>query len=246
MKTMHLVMKLTVTLAVVGLAGNTRGASITVGATAPATDVIIQQLANETWDDIRWTANSTAGWKELRQTFTAPSNFTLDKISYLVEQDNPFPTAGLTMRVDVLSTTNVDTPTGTSLLGPENGVTPSFSLDTKTWMTLDVANVALTSGNVYVLVFGFDSLNTSIPHRLGNGDDTTGGVWYDTNDPYTGGKAFRFLNGANSTASGWTLTSGRDLAFVIQGFETVGGVPEPSSVFLLAIGGLLVWRRVRK
>jgi hypothetical protein len=220
------------------------GSGITVSATAPVDNIAISQTVLSTYSNgeggpyeaIRKTANNASSWREVGQTFTVESSFTLDKISLIVSQSSARPASGLSLYMDVYSATSVSSHHGGSLTGyPDTGIMPliptthSTAYPTPTpadalfWMTFDVANVALTPG-IYGFRIGHDTPDFSLNYQLGESSLDIGGIYMHRFDPnldpadvdiYAGGQAYRYHPFNGSLASGFTdgLT---DLAFVLQ------------------------------
>jgi hypothetical protein len=222
--------RLAISLVFILFAAPAFSAIITVDDTgaAPSTNVVIQQLTQDGVGDMRRTSDVTTSWRDFVQTFTAPSNFTLDKISVLIGQDVPFPTNGQVLKIDLFSTASLGTPSGTSLLsGGETGTTPSYTSNTERWMTFDIADTALTSSGLYGFRIGFNA--TGSTNRLGGGTNDFGGVYYSGENPYADGRIFRITGGSTITAG----YENRDMGFVLQGV-----VPEPQSFLLAGLGVL--------
>jgi hypothetical protein len=209
------------------------GADITVSASAPTTNVEISQTTISSYSNpeggpyeaIRKTANSVSAWREVGQTFTAASTFTLDKISLMVSQSDQFPASGLSLYMDVWTAANEASHSGTSLTGfPKTGmIMPTIPRHASTpapesaivWMTFDVANVELTPG-IYGFRFGNDTADFSINYQLGSSSLDVGGIYLNRGgNPLAGGQMYRFHPSNGTVNSGFTdgLT---DLAFIIQ------------------------------
>jgi hypothetical protein len=232
------------------------GATITVDDTGapPTTDVIFQLLTQDQATDIRRT-NDTTGRRDYVQTFTVTSPFSLDAVSVLVAQD-PDRGFGQPLRFEIFSTTDFNTPFGTNLAGfPETGVHPTYtknvdngpSFDTggdvndvqnRRWLRIDIADVTLTNG-VYGFRIGFDTAASA--NFIGNGNIDLGGIFFDTSNPISDGRAFRIDSNGTANVGFGPL---RDLSYVFQGTP----VPEPSSICLGIIGllGLNIVGRNRR
>jgi hypothetical protein len=209
--------------------------TITGSATAPTSDVVVSQTARDSSSDLVWRSDAH---QSFGQTFTAPANFVLDKISYLVFQEDASDRsdAGLTMKVDVFSAASETVTSGTSLLsGGESGVTPAFGKGAFRWLTFDVSNIALTGGSVYGITidyaFSLDHPTVAGGHKIGGGDPA--GMQFVGGNVFAGGEAFRLTNGSSS------LSANQDLAFVLQEAEIV---PEPASSMLFVIGAMVTCR----
>jgi hypothetical protein len=209
--------------------------TITGSATAPTTDVVVSQTTRDNSSDMLWRSD---GHQSFGQTFTAPANFVLDKISYLVFQEDAEDRsdAGLTMKVDLFSAASEAVTSGTSLLsGGESGVTPAFGKGAFRWLTFDVSNIALTGGSIYGITidyaFSLDHPTVAGGHKIGGGDPA--GMQFVGGNVFAGGEAFRLTNGSSS------LSANQDLAFVLQEAEIV---PEPASSMLFVIGAMVTCR----
>jgi hypothetical protein len=207
--------------------------TITGSASAPGTNVVVSQTARDSSSDLQWRSDFH---QSFGQTFTAPSNFVLDKISYLVFQENAADRsdAGLTMKVDVFNAASQAATSGTSLLsGGESGVTPAFGKGAFRWLTFDITDVALTSGSVYGITIDFafllDHPGVAGGHKIG-GDDPAGMQFLGGN-AFGGGQAFRLFNGSSN------MPENQDLAFVLQEAEVV--IPEPASSVLFLVGAMI-------
>jgi hypothetical protein len=216
------------------------------GAT-PSSKVALQQLSYDNWSDMRRTGTG-GNWRDFAQTFTVSSSFRLDKVSILVAQDPNFPAAGQNLKINLFSTSNINTPTGPSLLGGgETGVTPSYTrnidngpdtgtpgdpndVQNRRWMTFDIADVQLTGGQIYGYRIGFN--NQSSSSRLGGGDIDLGGVFLHRGNVYADGRGFRLDNNGTTPNSGFPANN--DFAFILHRL-----VPEPSTLLLTSIG--ILW-----
>jgi hypothetical protein len=211
-----------------------KASTITTSAAQPTGNIEISQLlvnGEFPHEQIRKTA--TSGWRELGQTFTVTTGFTLDKISVKFNQAAAGATAGMSLYVDVFQSDDVSTDfVGPSVIGyPDTGTTGPFTVSTDLWMTFDLPDVALAPGG-YGFRIGFDTGDFNTAYQLGFSSLDEGGLKVTrVGDPdYTGGSMFRRL----PNTSGTTFPA-QDLAFVIQ------GVPEPSAVMLagFALLGLI-------
>jgi hypothetical protein len=201
-------------------------AMVTMSPIAPTGDIEVSQLNREFSEDIRWNGPATGITfkRDLVQTFTPTSTFMLDRISVRVLQDTEATipdlwTGGLTLLVDVFSTANIDTPSGSSLLGGgETAITPMFNKGELVWLTFDLnAPIQLTANQAYGLKFGFAFESAMNPRNRLGGGTVDGGLSYHTGsegaaDQYAGGRMFRYRGGVLDT--GWPNAS--DLTFVLQ------------------------------
>jgi hypothetical protein len=214
--------------------------TITGSATAPTSDVVVSQTSRDDSSDLQWRSDFH---QSFGQTFTAPSNFVLDKISFMVFQENASDRsdAGLTMKVDVFSAASQAATSGTSLLsGGETGVTPAFGKGAFRWLTFDISDVALTGGSVYGISIDFafllDHPAVAGGHKIGG--DSPAGMQFIGGNVFAGGQAFRLFNNTSN------MPANQDLAFVLQEAEVI---PEPTSAMLAGIGvGLVGFARRRR
>lgn len=95
-------------------------------------------------------------------------------------------------------------------------------------MTWTFANDAIAKGTSYAYVL---ATNTTAATVADSSNLKTAAFELDTGNPYTGGQAYR----ANGTTSDW------DNAFELK----TSTIPEPGSLALLGLGGLLIARRRR-
>jgi hypothetical protein len=210
------------------------GSTITTSATEPTGSVEISQTtlstdAGSPFEAIRKTApNNVSAWRELGQTFTVESAFTLDKISLKVSQWDDLPTAGLSLFMNVWTAADVTSFTGTSLAGfPDTGITPTFPThpanpapeSARVWMTFDVTNLALTPG-IYGFTVGFDTVDFAAAYQLGSSPMDIGGIYLNRGgNPYAGGQMFRH-HPSNGTSGGGFGDGLSDLAFFLQSAPT--------------------------
>jgi hypothetical protein len=208
--------------------------AITSSASAPTSNVVIDQTSISSYSNpegypfeaIRKTQpSSVSAWREVGQTFTVGSTFTLDKIALMVSQSDLFPSSGLSLYMDVWTAANVAAHSGTSLTGfPGTGIMPLIPVhdvvgqapdEAIVWMTFDLPNVELTPG-IYGFRLGFDTPDYMMSYQLGSSGFDIGGIYLNRGgDPYAGGQMFRFHPSNGSLGSGFTdgLT---DLVFSLQ------------------------------
>jgi hypothetical protein len=225
-----------------------QASTITVSASQPTGNIEISQLMADPGDVftryeqvVRRSATVSNNYRELGQTFTVTSGFTLDKISVLSLQPSGTPEApygylnnNLPLYMDVFPVDNTSDFIGASLAGyPDAGTSGAFNYNTEYWMTFDVANSALSPGT-YAFRIGFSGVNGA--NSLGDRSTGEGGiaVWRSTSnspdpsiDPYPDGAMFRRFPVTETYNQPAT-----DLVFIIQG----AAIPEPSAFALAGFG----------
>lgn len=213
--------------------------TITNSGSAPNTNVAVSQTTFDDSSDLVWRNVAGPEHQYLGQTFTPSTSFTVDKISFLVRQENAGDRsdAGHTITVEIFSAASESAILGTTLLS-ESGITPAYGKTSNQWLTFDVSNtVSLTAGLIYGINIDYAFLANGPMaggHKIG-GDAPAGLQRNSSSDPLSGGQAFRIFNGAPQGIAG-------DLAFVIQSGQPV---PEPSTVTLAVLGllGMVAVRR---
>jgi hypothetical protein len=206
-----------------------QASTITTSVSTPS-GIISSPTTDGSFEQLKKTGTG-GNWIELGQTFTVTSDFTLDTISLLINQDVSLLDAGLNLEVTLFEAATVAATSGTALAGyPDQGTTIAFTKGTNLWMTFDVANVALTTSGptsgIYGFKVGFFGAN-SANNQLGLTDPGLNGVAHD-GDVFAGGQMFR-LRPPPTASSGY---ADNDLSFVIQ------AVPEPSAFALVSIAVL--------
>ncbi len=222
--------------------------TITTSASQPTGNIQISQLMEDPGDVftrfeqvVRRAATGT-NYREIGQTFTVTSAFTLDKISVRILQPSgteldPYGYLNnlLPLYMDVFSANSVTDFAGQGSVSgyPDNGTSGMLTYNDEDWMTFDVTNIALTPG-IYGFRIGFSAQASA--NSLGDRGSGEGGiaVWRtgssspdDPVDPYPDGQMFRRFPSAPSYDSPAT-----DLVFIIQGTS----VPEPSTFALAGLG----------
>lgn len=216
--------------------------STTVNTVAPATNVTLSlSTAN-------YTANSSNtigyGWKgdtrrDIGQTFTTTSAFTLDKITLQVQFVGSaapgasynlslyqFPSSSSLAASSTLGTWSGTLPDATSL------VPTGYSFNSGAvgpFLTFDIPDIALSSGVTYGFVLSFASLTASESMNF----------WVKGGGYYANGQQ---IETGTVGATTFTNSGGNDLLFYIQ------SVPEPSSHALISVGAMVVpaWLLLRK
>lgn len=220
---------------VLGLALSTHAAVI-VSSTAPTVDP--DDRANLTTTQ-SWTKSLSGGGSDVGQSFTTgtdPAGYKLNAISFQVSatggQSNVGTTTPANFTVRVIQITGGDVSSSSySVVATDAGHTFSGSYAAANWFTWTLNSpVTLAASTLY----GVDVFLTS-------GGTTTAfsGPMRSSNSGFAGG---RFYDpGHNSPGSTISHTSSEDLVF----HADLSLVPEPASLALLGLGGLLIVRRRR-
>ena len=192
----------------------------TVSTSAPTSNVTLS--VSSTALNLSWRYNYAADERRIGQTFTPATSFTLDTITlavYLASAGAPGASYTLTMSTYTNSSTAVPDTT----INSWTGTLPTTGMATDTFLTFDIPNLVLNSGNTYGFTLAFTSAATNENVNFYQG---TGGL-------YTGGTAFYYAPSANPTPN-------NDFYFILT------SVPEGSSFSLLLVGlaGLIVWKRL--
>lgn len=216
--------------------------TITTSASEPTGNVeIIQNIVQGDLPHEQIRKTATNGWRELGQTFTVTTGFTLDKISVKFNQAAAGATSGMSLYVDVFESDDVTSDfAGPSVSAsyPDTGTTGPFSVSTDLWMTFDLPNVFLAPGG-YGFRIGFDTADFNSAYQLGFSSTDEGGLYVSRDDDnYLGGQQFRRTPNNNGLSQ-----QAEDLVFIVQSV-----VPEPSActLALLGFGGLGACARRRR
>ena len=208
--------------------------STTVGATAPASNVTVSLSTLNYTPNVSNTIGY--GWKgdtrrDIGQTFTTTSAFTLDKITLQVQYVGSA-APGASYSLSLYQFASSSSLTSTATLGTWEGALPdaatlvpgayNFSSGTVgPFLTFDIPDIALSSGVTYGFVLSYTSLTAS----------ETMNFWVKGGGYYAGGQQ---IETSVAGATTFTNSGGNDLLFYIQ------SVPEPSAHALISTGAMLV------
>lgn len=207
--------------------------STTVGTTAPTSNVTLSLSTLNYTPNVSNTIGY--GWKgdtrrDIGQTFTTTSAFTLDKISLQVQYVGSA-APGASYSLSLYQFANSSSLTSTATLGTWEGALPdattlvpaayNFSSGTVgPFLTFDIPDIALSSGVTYGFVLSFTSLSAS----------ETMNFWVKGGGYYSGGQQ---IETSVAGATTFTNSGGNDLLFYVQ------SVPEPSAHALISTGAML-------
>jgi len=227
-------MTVTAVALVLAAAAVSGGAVITISdddGTAPTANVVVSQTSDDASADyIKYKPGATRRY--IGQTFTAPKDFVLDKITVRHKDGNGW-AAGEDMRIylyhddgDGVPIPDPPYPDDGSALIDDIGAMPSdAALAAGDYVTFDVTNISLTSGQTYGFFFDWDTEDDT--HRFGM-------LQSGSTNPYTGGALWKASESSDS--------SSRDLVFYVIEAE----IPEPATLGLLLAGGVATILRRRK
>lgn len=198
-----------------------------LSSTAPSgADVLASQTGFS--GGLGWYNTGAGAVRDVGQSFLAASSFTLDKITLALGGSFNSTTASSNFTLTLYSAPNLSTsPTSATTVSTQTG-TFSFtngSGGSGTYLTFDIANVALTAGTYYTFMLTLDTPSAS--------NSLT--VRQNSSSSYSDG--YRWLFDGTSYTSSTTA----DLTFYVQ----AAAVPEPSAAVmaLAGIGVLLLVRR---
>ncbi len=159
------------------------------------------------------------------QTFTTSESFTLDKIVVQLMAAGSG-AAGASFGVEMWQKINGNW----TLMHVSDGDSLPVGLTAGIYLTFDIIDTDLTAGNEYGFLLRFETQGNNRELNLARSGDT-----------YAGGSVWQRTLGTG-VARGLplsipTLDTTRDLVFFLQ------PVPEPTSLTLLALGGLMILRR---
>lgn len=214
--------------AMLAAAGAAPAAVLTsLSSTAPSgADVLASQSGFS--GGLGWYNTGAGVVRDIGQSFLATSSFTLDKITLALGGSFNSTTATSSFTLTLYSASNLATsPASATTVSTQTG-TFAFtngSGGTGTYLTFDIANVALTSGTYYTFMLSLNDPSAS--------NSLT--VRQNTSSTYSDGYRWLF-DGTSYTSS----TAGSDLTFYVQ-----AAVPEPSAAVmaLAGVGVLLLVRR---
>jgi len=199
------------------------------GATAPTGNIVVSQTtANGTDQGQRQWRNSGTR-RDLGQTFNLTSSTTIDSIYVRVSAQTSAVGAdasGASVTLTLSNYTNTTDFTPDSTVNTFTATLP-LTLASSDFIKFDIDNTFLAAGQ-YGFQLSFD--NPSATNKFVNL-----ALNFDS-DGYTSGLQVESTDGTNFTAGGGTP----DLLFYVQ------GIPEPTSIGLLALGGLALLARRRK
>lgn len=217
---------LMVSIAVV-LMGRSQAAVVTsISATAPTGPDIVTSQTDYS-GGLSWYNTGAGSIRDVGQSFLATSDYTLDKITLALGGSFGSVAATSDFTLTLYSAPSLSTsPASATVVSVQTG-TFAFSTGSGgsgTFLTFDLADVALTAGTYYTLMFAFDD-------ALANNSLT---VRQNISSTYSNG--YRWLFDGTS----YTSSTGADLTFYVH------AVPEPSTVMLVVaalVAGVLLRRR---
>lgn len=194
---------------------------VSVNDTIPTENVLASFDPTIGLSSLQWRDNDSAQ-RDIGQSFLATSSTIMNsfslKASGTLQQgafDAPFTVTIYENSSDDALGSTISTQSGTYF-------SAGTAIDEK-WMTFDIDNLSLTSGNYYAFVLSFDNAGVA------DQDQTV----YQSTEGYSSGRRWY------SVSDSFTTSTSYDLAFSVQ------VVPEPASMGLISFGGvcLLALRR---
>lgn len=215
-------------LATAALAGGSQAAVITsISATAPTGPEVVTSQTGST-SGLAWYNTGVSAVRDVGQSFLAASSFTLDKITLTLGGSFNSVTATADFKLTLYSAASLSTApsavvtsqTGTFAFSNGSGGSGTF-------LTFDLADVALAAGTYYTFMLTLDDALT----------DNSLTVRQNASSTYADG--YRWIFDGTS----YTSSSTADLAFYVQ----AAAVPEPSTAALVvtALGAAALVRRKR-
>lgn len=192
---------------------------ITTNMSAPTSQIMISQTNVTPGSSLSARNYTSVGSRKIGQQFQVPyDNATISAVSLLGSTVIGVKGSNVTINVyESLVATNI----GSSVYSASSAL-PSSTISNGSWFTFDFDNMTgLTTNKYYTFTVEFPNQSST----------TQGIAWArSTANPYPGTKGeWVYTNAVN----GWESTANNnDFAFVVQ-------IPEPGSIVLVALGGVL-------
>lgn len=180
---------------------------------------------------VQWRNDTANGRRDVGQSFQATSNLTLDSVTFRIAADaapgSGAPNASFTLSLYQVNSAGAF-PSSSAIL-TETGTLTGLTDTSASWnryVTFDLTNTVLTSGNYYAVMLAFDS--PAAARNL---------VWQvGPSGSYSGGQSIITTDGISYSSFG----GGSDLVFYAT------AVPEPTAAAFGLFGvGLVAWRSRR-
>ncbi len=149
----------------------------------PVPDALLSQ---NTGSNFQW-RNSTAGQRIIGQSFFAPRNFTLDKVSLKLGTATGSGFYGSSFTIKIFATTSKAAPPTGVPISIQSGVIPGSLQGSNSYLMFDLDDIFLPSGKFYVITFTLDSPAMNRDQHL----------LLSTNDAYPLGCMFQSSNGVD-------------------------------------------------
>lgn len=197
----------------------------TLSPTAPVDQVQISYTVG-TPIGLQWRYDVASGRRDVGQSFLATDSFIFDSFSFQLQQTVPSGAPGANFTVSIFESSTISS-VG-SVISTQTGVLAGLisGSGAGSWITFDIANLAVSSGLYYSFVLSFDA---QVANQTLNFNSISPGA-------YAGGSAWISSNG-----SAFTVPAGQDLLFYVQ------SIPEPSTVAtLIAVASVVVVGRLMR